>query len=119
MLQNFLLTTLIFLCTGIFGSVSGQTPEGGLKPSVVSGDVATIGDHKIVVNAKTGAVNVALTDKTEFKRVSPENPSLKAATAATLADIGVGDKLMITGILASDGKSIPARCPDNRWSRRA
>ena len=109
MLQNFLLTTLIFLCTGIFGSVSGQTPEGGLKPSVVSGDVATIGDHKIVVNTKSGAVNVALTDKTEFKRVSPENPSLKAATAATLADIGVGDKLMITGILASDGKSIPAR----------
>lgn len=109
MLQNKLITVLIFLCSGVFGYVFGQTPAGGVKPSVVTGDVVTVSDKKLVVNAKSGPVEVALTDKTEFKRVSPENPSLKSATAAALSEIGVGDKLMVTGILAADGKSIPAR----------
>ena len=109
MLQNILITVLIFLCSGGFGYVFGQTPAGGVKPSVVTGDVVSVSDKRLVLNAKSGPVNVALTDKTEFKRVSPENPSLKTATAAALTEIGVGDKLMVTGILAADGKSIPAR----------
>ena len=104
-----LITILIFLCSGGCGYIFGQTPSGGVKPSVVTGDVVTVSDKKLVVNAKSGPIDVALTDKTEFKRVSPENPSLKTATAAALSEIGVGDKLMVTGILAADGKSIPAR----------
>lgn len=109
MLQNILITVLIFLGSGGFSYVLGQTPTGGLKPSVVTGDVVSVSDKKLVVNAKSGPIDVALTAKTEFKRVSPENPSLKTATAAALSEIGVGDKLMVTGILAPDGKSIPAR----------
>jgi hypothetical protein len=37
------------------------------------------------------------------------NPSLKTAVAATFADIGAGDKVIVTGIMAADKKSIPAR----------
>lgn len=109
MLQNILLTIFIFLFSGVSGLVIGQTPGAGLKPSVIAGDVASLADKKIVVNSKTGPVDVLITEKTDFKRVLPENPDPKAAVASTFAEIGVGDKLMVTGILAADGKSVPAR----------
>lgn len=108
MLRKLLISLAIFVISGAFGLVSGQTPAS-VKPSVISGDVTSMSDKKIVVSAKNGAIDVALTDKTEFKRVSPTNPSLTAATAAALSDIAVGDKLIVTGILAADGKSLPAR----------
>ena len=78
-----------------------------VKPSVVSGEVASLTASKIVLQTKDGTIDVVLSDKTEFKRVSPENPSVK--TSATFADIGVGDKVVVRGIMAADKKSIPAR----------
>ena len=101
-------TVLVFLILGLFGHVFGQTPAA-IKPSVVPGDVVSVGDNKIVVNTKTGTIDVLLSDKTIYKRVSAENPSLQTATPAVLSDISVGDKLTVTGILAADGKSVPAR----------
>lgn len=105
MLQNFIGSALVLMFSCAF--VIAQTEP--IKPSVISGDVASIADKKIVVNAKSGAVDAVLTEKTEFKRVSPVNPSLAGATVAALTDIGVGDKVIVTGIMAADGKSIPAR----------
>lgn len=99
----------VFVFTGVFTAAFGQTPTAAVKPSVVSGDVSAISENKIVVNAKGGAVDVMLGDKTEFKRVAADKPSLAAATPAALSDIAVGDRLMVTGIMAADGKSIPAR----------
>ncbi len=107
MLQNFIVSVLIFLFSGVFAIAFGQT--AAVKPSVISGDVVAVSEKAIVLNVKTTQVEVGLTDKTEFKRVSPINPSLQVATAAALTDVAVGDKLMVTGILAADGKSIPAR----------
>ena len=109
MVQNVIFSIVIFLFSGTFALVFGQTPSVSVKPSVIVGDVVTIDQTRIVVNAKSGAVDVALTGKTEFKRVSAENPTLSAATPSAATDIVVGDRLMVTGILAADGKSIPAR----------
>lgn len=108
MIQNLIVTVFIFLFSGVFALVFGQTPEA-VKPSVISGDVVSITATSIVVKAKTGNVDVAVTHKTEFKKVTAENPSIKTAIAATATDIGVGDKLMVTGIMNADGKSLPAR----------
>lgn len=83
--------------------------QDAMKPSVVMGEVAAVSEGKIVLQTKDGAVDVALSDKTEYKRVPPENPSLKAAVASAFSDIAVGDKLMVTGMLAADKKSIPAK----------
>jgi len=107
-MQNLIISVFIFLVSGATALVFGQTTEA-IKPSVVAGDVVSISAASIVVNAKTGQVNVAITDKTEFKKVTAENPSLKTAVAAAASDIGVGDKLMVTGIMNPDGKSLPAR----------
>src|SRR5687767_3927004 len=73
------------------------------------GDVVFIAEAKIVVNAKAGPVDAVLSGTTQYKRASAENPSLSAATPAALTDISVGDKVVVTGILAADGKSLPAR----------
>ncbi len=80
------------------------------KLELATGDVASIGGGRIVLQTKDGArIEIVLSDKTEYKRLSPENPSLKTATAANISDIGVGDKVAITGMFAADRKSMPAR----------
>ena len=80
-----------------------------VKPSVATGDVVSIDSAKIVLQTSAGPIDVLLSDKTEFKRVPPENPSLKAAVASAASDIAAGDKLMVTGIMSDDKKSLPAR----------
>ncbi|MCY7346037.1 MAG: hypothetical protein LH614_07415 [Pyrinomonadaceae bacterium] len=89
--------------------IRAQDASVNMKPSVLAGEVSALTVSKIVLQTKDGAVEVALSDKTEYKRVSPENPVLKAAVASNFSDIAVGDKVIVTGILASDKKSIPAR----------
>jgi len=100
-----LLTLFVFLASA---SLNFRAQEA-VKPSIVTGDVSSVSASEIVLLTKDGAVSAALSGKTEYKRVSPDNPSLKTAVAATFADIGVGDKVIVTGILAGDKKSIPAR----------
>ncbi len=110
MLKNIFATLLIFLCSGCVGYVFGQKTEGGVKPTYIIGDALAIADKKITVSvAKTGPVEIAITDKTTFKRASAENLSLATATAGTMSDISVGDKLTVSALPAADGKSMSAR----------
>lgn len=108
-ISSFILTALASLLM-LFGAASPAVAQtGGVKPSVAAGDVVSIDPGKIVLQTKDGSLDVLLSDKTEYKRVPPDNPSLKAAVAAAFADIGTGDKLMVTGILSDDKKTLPAR----------
>ena len=109
MRQKIFLLLSLSLIFSLFSAISAQTPETGAKPSVATGDVAALAANKIVLQTKDGAVEVLLSPKTEYKRVTPENPVLKAAVAANLSDIGVGDKLVVTGVFAADKKSLPAK----------
>lgn len=99
----------LFLAAILAGTVAAQTTESTVKPVLITGEVVSVSSDTIVLNTKDGATTVSLTDKTEYKRVSAEKPSLKTATAAALTDIGVGDKLAITGIWPADRKTLPAR----------
>ncbi len=103
--KTFLLTLLVFLASA---SLIVRAQES-VKPSVVLGEVSSVTASEIVLQTKDGAVSAILSDKTEYKRVSPENPSLKTAVAATFADIGAGDKVVVSGIMAADKKTVPAR----------
>ena len=96
---------LLLLAGGTLSSFS----QVSMKPSVVTGDVTSVEDGKIVLQTKDGSLTVVLSDKTEYKRVPPENPVLKAAVASSLSDIAVGDKLLVTGIFPEDKKTLPAR----------
>jgi hypothetical protein len=87
----------------------GQASEGGIKPSVFSGEISAVAEHSISIKTKDGEMTVNFTDKTAFRRVSPENPSLQNAVAAAQTDLGVGDKVIVSGVPAADGRSVPAR----------
>lgn len=99
----FLLFSLI-LMSGILSSGLAQTPGGATKPSLATGDVISISEAKIVLQTKDGPIDVTLTANTEYKRVTPDNPSLKAAIASTFTEIGNGDKLVVTGFFSEDKK---------------
>jgi hypothetical protein len=97
---------IVLLTAGVSSSFSQAV---SVKPSVITGDVTSIEAGRIVLQTKDGALGVTLTDKTVYKRVPPENPDPRAAVASSLADIGVGDKLLVTGIFGDDKKILPAR----------
>ncbi len=116
MRKIYILFGLFTLLVSFSGTIAAQTPttapntsDTKVKLSLATGDVSSIASSKIVLQTKDGAIDVVLSDKTEYKRVSPENPSLKTATAGNLTDIGVGDKLIVTGIFSADKKSVPAK----------
>lgn len=107
-LRKLILTTP-FLILLVSSFAFAQTTNTAVKPSVVTGDVKSIDAGKIVLNTNDGTIDVILSDKTVYKRVPPETPTLPAAVAAAFTDIGAGDKLLVTGILSSDKRSIPAK----------
>src|SRR5687768_2416817 len=92
---------VLLLLSGSVLSAWSQTVS--VKPSLVAGDVVSIETAKIVMQTKDGSLNVALTDKTEFKRVPPDSTEkLKAAVPSSPAEIGTGDKVVVSGILSDD-----------------
>lgn len=88
-----------------------QQAIDGIKANLAAGEVAAINptENKISLKTKDGTIDVVLTATTVFKRVPPENPKLSAATDAALSDLGVGDKVLVTGTVAADKKSVPAK----------
>ena len=110
MRRNIFLAAII-LFTGIFNiNLSAQTnTDIGIKPNFAGGEVSSVSEGKIVLQTKDGAIELVLSNKTEYKRVPPDNPILKAAIASNLSEIGVGDKLLVTGLVSTDKKTIPAK----------
>lgn len=115
--------SLLLLFIGLFAvSIHAQTPTAtpasssnstdvGIKDRLAGGEVKSINqtENKIELSTKDGSIDVILSASTTFKRVPPDNPSLAAAVNATVAEIGVGDKILVTGTVASDKKSVPAK----------
>src|SRR5690606_8494918 len=104
--SNFILSVfigLLFLTVGAFGQTVSP------KPSVITGDVNSITEGSIVVKTAQGDVTVRILDSTEIKRVPADNPKLSAAVTASLGDIAIGDKLMVTGVFPADRSHLPAR----------
>lgn len=107
MLQNAIISFLLLLFAGVFSFIFGQATA--VKPTVVVGDLVTIGDKKLTVNSKTGPVEIVTTDATAYKKVSVENPSLSTATAGVAKDMVVGDRLTVSALPSADGKILTAR----------
>ncbi|MGE3466420.1 MAG: hypothetical protein AB7J13_05755 [Pyrinomonadaceae bacterium] len=106
MLQNAIVSFLIVIISGIFAFVLGQTAA---KPVVVVGDVVTVDGTKFTVKAPAGPVEVTMADATKFNKVSPDNPKLSAATAGSMSEIGVGDRLTISALPNAETKGLVAR----------
>ncbi len=102
----FLSTILLF---GLFNLVAFAQTTTVIKPSAISGEVISVSGGNIFLETKDGIIEAVLSDKTQYFRVPPENPTLKAAVASNVSEIGTGDKLLVTGILSEDKKTIPAK----------
>ena len=108
MRRKFILFLTFVLLVSFSLTVSAQNTDFGILAKLASGEVKSVDNKKIVLQTKDGAIDVVLSDKTEYKRIPADNPSLKAAVDATFADIVIGDKLIATGEVSADKKQIPA-----------
>ncbi|HEX8366941.1 MAG TPA: hypothetical protein VF604_00100 [Pyrinomonadaceae bacterium] len=83
--------------------------QDAMKPTYFQGEVVSVTSDKLSLQTKEGAVEITLQPATTYKKVSPEKPRIADAADATLADIGAGDKVIVSSIVPADKKSIPAR----------
>jgi len=104
-----ILSVFMMLFGGIFLSASAQTADVGIKPNFVGGEVMSVAADKIFLQTRDGAIEAVLSAKTEYKKIPPDNPNLKAAIASNLSEVGAGDKVLITGVVSADKKTIPAK----------
>ena len=93
-------TVLFFISSFILMIVAvtafAQT-NGAVKASLARGSVTAVGEKKIVVKTDKGTIDALVVGTTSFKRLPPDNLSLKAATDSKLADISVGDQVVVVG----------------------
>lgn len=87
--------------------ISAQTPEIGITDSKAGGEVVSVTDTSITVKTKDGVIDAIVSSATVFKKVSPEN--VKDITLSTFAEISAGDKVLVSGTVSADKKTIPAR----------
>lgn len=113
---------LFVICIGLAGifsaEISAQTPAAspapalsGIKANLAVGEITAVSqsDNKISLQTSDGAIDVVLSPTTVFKRISPANPNLQQATASSVSEVGIGDKILVTGAVAADKKTIPAK----------
>src|SRR3954471_16179509 len=103
MVKKYSFITLFIFILAVAGF--GQGGDAAVKPTYIKGEVVSVDATKIVVKADTGAQwEGVVSDKTQFMRVAPDNPSLATATAATASDIGPGDKIVLSALAGAAGQ---------------
>ncbi|HQZ83416.1 MAG TPA: hypothetical protein PLR83_09355 [Pyrinomonadaceae bacterium] len=101
MTQNAIISIFILLISALVSQVFGQTVDP-MKPVLVRGDVTAVASDSATLNANGKTVKAEFSDKTEYKKIAPElNP--RSATASSLADIKIGDKLIVSCLIKADG----------------
>lgn len=110
---SFLLLSLCLSAPGVGagGREAGGAPTPAPQLSYVFGDVLKIeaAARRVLIQTGAGEVSALFDEKTEFLRVLPGQTSLKGAERITLAEVGVGDKVLARGKEAEDKKSVAAR----------
>jgi len=86
---------------------AAQTPAATAKPV---GTIKSISGNTITLTTDAGSdVTVSLQDTTKLLRVAPGQKDLKDAAPIQLQDLQPGDRILVLGKLADDGKSVLAR----------
>jgi hypothetical protein len=82
-----------------------QTPAAA-KPV---GTIKSISGNTITLTTDAGTdVTVQVQDATKFLRIAPGQTDLKSATPIQFQDLQAGDRILVRGKLADDGKSVLA-----------
>jgi hypothetical protein len=113
---SLLIATIILSSVNFMAQTPAATPKAlpdiGITATLALGEVTTInaGQKNLILKTKDGDITITLSDATEYQKASPANPTdLKLATPGALTDIGVGDRLIASGKVADDKKSMISR----------
>jgi hypothetical protein len=89
---------------------AGQLPSTQTLPATpLVGTIKSISGNTIIMTTDAGADATAqVQDATKFVRIAPGQKDLKDATSIHLADVQPGDRILVRGKLADDGKSVLA-----------
>ncbi len=89
---------------------AGQLPSTQtLSATRLVGTIKSISGNTIIMTTDAGADATAqVQDATKFVRIAPGQKDLKDATRIQLADVQPGDRILVRGKLADDGKSVLA-----------
>jgi len=118
MKKIFILITLLVLSSiGLMAqtpaaSPKPQLPDIGITATLALGDVTAMNAEQKTLTLKTkdGDITVTLADSTQYQKASVENPAdVTKATPAALTDIGVGDRLIASGKVSEDKKTLVSR----------
>ena len=113
-----LLFAAICLSFGARSAADSQSPEAqaGQQPSSQTpaaarpvGTIKSISGTAITLTTDAGSdVTVQVQDGTKLVRIAPGQKDLKEATPIQLSDVQPGDRILVRGKLAEDGKSVVA-----------
>jgi hypothetical protein len=109
------LACALFALAGLAGfspPASVAQVEGAQTPSPSSvkkpfGTVKLVNGNTITLTTNSGSeVDVLVEDSTRLVRTAPGQKDLKGATPIQLKDVQVGDRVLVLGTAADDGKSV-------------
>lgn len=83
-----------------------QTPSGVAR---VVGTLQAINGSSLTVISDAGVTTpIAVDEATRFQQIEPGKTDLKEAVSIALLDLQTGDRVLVRGLLADDGKTIRA-----------
>jgi hypothetical protein len=107
------LTAVVCLGAAVFTPAipAMPAPQGPAQNAVAKpvGTVKTIAGNTITLTIDAGSeVTVLIQDATRLLRIAPGQKDLKDAAPIQLKDLQPGDRILVRGTLAADGKSVNA-----------
>ena len=103
------------LCMGFSSRDYAATPQAAPSAAQAQSAVRPVGTIKaisgntITLTTDTGSdVTILVQDPAKLLRIAPGQTNLKDAAPITLADLQIGDRILVRGTLAPDGKSVMA-----------
>jgi hypothetical protein len=91
------------------GNELGSAQQAATGTVRVVGTVQSISGKSLTVISDSGSPsNVLVEDATKFLQIEPGKIDLKEATPSTFVDLQQGDRVLVRGVLADDGKTIHA-----------
>ena len=114
--QAFMMVAIFLIFSGGSTAASALPTQVGQQPSAQApavarpvGTIKAISGNTITLTTDAGAaVTVQVQDATKFVRIAPGQKDLKDATPIQLTDVQPGDRILVRGKLADDGKSVLA-----------
>lgn len=86
---------------------AAQKPDSAAGKWV--GTVQSIRDNTVTLTLDAGTqIDVIVPETARVVRMAPGQSDLKAATAVPLAELQIGDRMLVRGNLSADGKSVTA-----------